>query len=188
MVIMANFSLSDSFCSLTSLPLPFIPADTTTNTQCLRVIFRRVLSDATIQLPHRLLVIYKRRNAAELLKLFLDFDRVEEAVALTIELVDAYLGRGKEVFDLERSLHASGPPASVCIPTTHVDRLQYSLNNSQPGDVLRAQLAEKLEAKLSEYFTALNQASTDYLNYAKRAAAAGGSGDGGGGGGSMMEL
>jgi len=156
-------------------------SNTTTTTQCLRVIFRRVLSDATVQLPNRLLIIYKQRNASELLKLFLDFDRVEEAVALTVELIDAYLGHGKDVFRLDRSLHSSGPAASVCIPATYIDQLRYSLKNSQQGDLLRTQLAEKLEIKLGEYFSALTRASNDFVSYARRVAP---TTEGGG----MMEL
>ena len=132
------------------------------------MIFRRVLSDATVQLPHRLLIIYKRRNAAELLKLFLDFDRVEEAVALTTELLDAHLGRGKDIFGLERSLHAAGPAAILCIPATYIDQLRYSLRNSRPGDLFRAQLAECLEDKLNEYHAALSRASADFVSYARR--------------------
>ena len=147
------------------------------------MIFRRVLADATIQLPNRLLIIYKRRNAAELLKLFLDFDRVEEAVSLATELVDAYLGRGNEVFSLEQSLHAAGAAATVCVPVTYIDQLRYSLKNSRSGDVFRAQLSEKLENKINEYLQALTLRSRDCVTYSRQTMRISGSG-----GGSAMEL
>ena len=139
------------------------------------MIFRKVLADATIQLPNRLLIIYKKRNASELLKLFLDFDRVEEAVALAVELIDAYLGRGKEVFSLEQSLHAAGVAATVCVPVTFIDQLRYSLKNSRSGDTFRAQLSEKLESKLSEYLEALTLKSRDCVTFARQTALQSGS-------------
>ena len=40
-------------------------------------------------------------NAAELLRLYLDYDLLEEASLLTLEYIDAVMGKGKEYFGLK---------------------------------------------------------------------------------------
>lgn len=46
-------------------------------------------------------------NAAELLRLYLDYDLLEECADLAIEYIDAVLGRGSEYFGLKVSLHGT---------------------------------------------------------------------------------
>ena len=43
----------------------------------------------------------QRLNAAELLRLYIDFDLLEEATHLTMEYIDAVLGAGPEYFGLK---------------------------------------------------------------------------------------
>ena len=52
----------------------------------------------------------QKRNAAELLRLYLDYDLLEEAARLTLEYIDAVCGSGKEYFDLKVSPQ---PPPTI---------------------------------------------------------------------------
>lgn len=47
--------------------------------------------------------INQRLNAAELLRLYLDYDLLEDAGGLVLELMQATLGKGKEMFGLQVS-------------------------------------------------------------------------------------
>ncbi len=50
-------------------------------------------------------LFFQRLNAAELLRLYIDFDLLEEATHLCLEYIDAVLGRGAEYFGLKVRLH-----------------------------------------------------------------------------------
>ena len=45
----------------------------------------------------------QRLNGAELLRLYIDFDLLEDATHFTMEYIDAVLGRGPEYFGLKVS-------------------------------------------------------------------------------------
>ena len=143
-----NHLINQSFNLSTTILNTFSSSETATNTECLQVIFRKVLADATIQLPNRLLIIYKHGDA----------------VPLSVELIDSYLGRSKGSRSTGRCIR----PASVCIPVTYIDQLRYSLRNSRSGDVYRAQLSEKLRSKLSEYIDALSLETNNSVAYARQ--------------------
>ena len=51
------------------------------------------------ELSHNFML--QRLNAAELLRLYIDFDLLEEAAHLTMEYIDAVLGAGPEYFGLK---------------------------------------------------------------------------------------
>ena len=51
------------------------------------------------ELSHKFML--QRLNAAELLRLYIDFDLLEEAAHLTMEYIDAVLGAGPEYFGLK---------------------------------------------------------------------------------------
>ena len=44
---------------------------------------------------------YKQKNAAELLRVYIDFDMLEAAGELAVEYINAVLGIGKESFGIE---------------------------------------------------------------------------------------
>ena len=46
---------------------------------------------------------YKQKNAAELLRIYINFDMLEEAGELAIDYINAVLGIGKESFGIEVS-------------------------------------------------------------------------------------
>lgn len=45
--------------------------------------------------------VLQKVNAAELLRLYLDYDRLEEAALMSVEYIEALLGKGKEYYGLE---------------------------------------------------------------------------------------
>ncbi len=59
--------------------------------------------DDVIALRSVLRRLLQRLNAAELLRLYIDFDLLEDAAALTLEYIDAVLGKGPEYFGLKVS-------------------------------------------------------------------------------------
>ncbi|ERE70222.1 nuclear pore complex protein [Cricetulus griseus] len=56
-----------------------------------------------VPLPNWLINSYKKVDAAELLRLYLNYDLLEEAVELVSEYVDAVLGKGHQYFGIELS-------------------------------------------------------------------------------------
>ena len=53
------------------------------------------------RLAHGPLVCVQEINSAELLRLYLDYDLLEEAANLTLELIDSVCGGGKEFYGLK---------------------------------------------------------------------------------------
>jgi nuclear pore complex protein Nup160 len=66
-------------------------------------------------------------NSAELLRSFLDYDLLEEAVNLVLEMIDGVCGKGKEYFGLKTFLHAGAP--AVWLPYTAIDQLLLALRD-----------------------------------------------------------
>lgn len=83
-------------------------------------------------LPHWLVMSYKLRNPAELLRVLLSAGRLVEATELAKEYVWAVLGRGKEYFGLENSLLATTPP--TWLPFQTLDLLLLELEESGEQD------------------------------------------------------
>ncbi|KAL1443405.1 hypothetical protein MTO96_007488 [Rhipicephalus appendiculatus] len=92
-----------------------------------RLIASKLLCNGFL-LPPWLTESYKERDAPELLRLLIAYSRLEEATDISIEYVDAVLGKGKEYFGLTSALHASSPP--VWLPHTTFDRLLVALKSS----------------------------------------------------------
>ncbi|KAL3214102.1 hypothetical protein MRX96_051524 [Rhipicephalus microplus] len=104
-------------------------------------------------LPPWLIESYKERDAPELLRLLIAYSRLEKATDISIEYIDAVLGKGKEYFGLTSSLHASSPP--VWLPHTTFDRLLVALKSSAN---MESQY-QKLDHKLKDYFKTLERVS-----------------------------
>jgi nuclear pore complex protein Nup160 len=83
-------------------------------------------------LPHWLVMSYKQRNPAELLRVLLSAGRLVEATDLAKEYIWAVLGRGKEYFGLEYALLATAPP--TWLPFQTLDLLLLELEESSEQD------------------------------------------------------
>ncbi|XP_073515088.1 nuclear pore complex protein Nup160 isoform X1 [Phyllobates terribilis] len=113
-----------------------------------------------IPLPSWLTISYKEVDAAELLRLYLKYDLLEEAAELVLEYVDAILGKGHRDFGIEWPLSALSP--LVWLPYSSIDHLLQALeenNNSR----LNRELREKLGDKLGYYFQKLGESTSHLL-------------------------
>ena len=94
-------------------------------TRCHRAAARKILSlDCT--LPHWLAASYKMRNAGELISVYHHAGLLEDAARVTLELIDAMLGKGKECFGPSSKPLDVGSP--VWLPYTVFDRLLLELD------------------------------------------------------------
>lgn len=69
----------------------------------------------------------QRVNSAELLRLYLDYDLLDEAASLVLEMLDSVCGKGKEYFGLKTFLHTGAP--AVWLPYTAIDQLLLALRD-----------------------------------------------------------
>uniref|UniRef100_A0A8C3XK86 Nucleoporin 160 n=1 Tax=Chelydra serpentina TaxID=8475 RepID=A0A8C3XK86_CHESE len=81
-----------------------------------------------VPLPNWLINSYKKVDAAELLRLYLNYALLEEAVDLVLEYVDALLGKGHEHFGIEHPLSAIAP--MVWLPYSAIDQLLQALGEN----------------------------------------------------------
>ncbi|KAM9816490.1 nuclear pore complex protein Nup160-like [Syngnathus typhle] len=92
--------------------------------------------------PDWLVKFYKEVNAAALLRVFLNFDLLDEAAELVIEYIDALLGRGHQYFGIKTPLSARNP--SVWLPYTPIDQLMAALKDTRSKQGLYERLVDKL--------------------------------------------
>ncbi|KAM8939771.1 nuclear pore complex protein Nup160 [Pelodytes ibericus] len=124
-----------------------------------RCVINKLLSHG-VPLPNWLINSYKAVDAAELLRLYLKYDLLEEAAELVLEYTDALLGKGHQYFRIEKPLSATAP--LVWLPYSAIDHLLQALaenrNNQHNTDMLN-----KLNRKLETYFQQL-ETSTSLLS------------------------
>ncbi|XP_067018107.1 nuclear pore complex protein Nup160-like [Acropora muricata] len=112
-------------------------------------------------LPTWLVNDYKRFNAPELLRLYINYDLLLEAVLLSVEYIQAALGNGKEYFGLENALHATSP--SVWLPYTAIDQLLLLLKDVQLDSEL-AKARDELKDQLDRFHEQVATVSHDMIN------------------------
>ena len=124
-----------------------------------RCVINKLLAHG-IPLPNWLINSYKTVDAAQLLRLYLNYDLLEEAVDLVSEYVDAVLGKGHQYFGIEFPLSATAP--MVWLPYTAIDQLLQALRESSanPSNVL---LYQKLHDKMEDYHQKVSVATRDRL-------------------------
>ncbi|XP_034062787.1 nuclear pore complex protein Nup160 [Gymnodraco acuticeps] len=106
-----------------------------------RCVINKLLSHG-VPLPDWLIKSYKEVDAASLLRLYLNFDLLEEAGDLVLEYVDALLGRNR-YYGLEGPLSATSP--SVWLPYTSIDQLLQTLNETQSNSSMYDKVRDRLE-------------------------------------------
>ncbi|CAJ1055772.1 nuclear pore complex protein Nup160 [Xyrichtys novacula] len=107
-----------------------------------RCVINKLLSHG-VPLPDWLLNAYKAVDPASLLRLLLNFDLLDAAAELVLELVDALLGRGHQYFGIERPLSATS--SSVWLPYTAIDQLLQSLSQTQTNSIVYLKVKDKLD-------------------------------------------
>ncbi|XP_068947747.1 nuclear pore complex protein Nup160 [Petaurus breviceps papuanus] len=111
-------------------------------------------------LPSWLINSYKKVDAAELLRLYLNYDLLEEAVDLVSEYVDAVLGKGHQYFGIEFPLSATSP--MVWLPYSAIDQLLQSLGENS-ANTHNLALHQKILDKLNDYQEKVDRATRDVL-------------------------
>ncbi|NXF12677.1 NU160 protein, partial [Smithornis capensis] len=150
-----------------------------------RCVINKLLAHG-IPLPNWLINSYKEVDAAELLRLYLNYDLLEEAVDLVLEYVDAVLGKGHQYFGIEVPLSPTSP--TMWLPYTAIDQLLQALRESSanensvvvgaqspnpaqgwaggcgiPADSCLSQLYEKLNDRMEDYQQKVNVATMERL-------------------------
>ncbi|KAF4009453.1 hypothetical protein G4228_000119 [Cervus hanglu yarkandensis] len=113
-----------------------------------------------VPLPNWLINSYKKVDAAELLRLYLNYDLLEEAVELVSEYVDAVLGKGHQYFGIEFPLSATAP--MVWLPYSAIDQLLQALGENTANSHNIA-LSQKILDKLEDYQQKVDKATRDLL-------------------------
>ncbi|CAH3152521.1 unnamed protein product [Pocillopora meandrina] len=124
-----------------------------------RCVTSKLLS-AGATLPTWLVNDYKRFNATELLRLYINYDLLLEAVMLAVEYIEAVLGKGKEYFGLTDALHGTSP--SVWVPYASLDQLLVLLKDVQPDSEL-AQARDELRELLDVFHEQVTSVSRDMV-------------------------
>ncbi|TKS72896.1 Nuclear pore complex protein [Collichthys lucidus] len=112
------------------------------NGQYHRCVINKLLSHG-VPLPDWLVKSYKAVDAASLLRLFLNFDLLDDAAELVTEYVDALLGKGHLYYGIQRPLSATSP--SVWLPYTSIDQLLQTLNETQTNSSVYNRVRDKLD-------------------------------------------
>ncbi|XP_070567013.1 nuclear pore complex protein Nup160-like [Ptychodera flava] len=132
-----------------------------------KVIASKLLS-LGVPLPAWLIHSHKRVNAAELLRLYINFDMLEEAAYLAMEYIDAVLGKGKEYFGLTSCLHGTTPD-SVWLPYTALDQLLHAIKESKTESLFQ-ELYHDLNDKLKSYLSTAERVSRDMEDISRKRA------------------
>ncbi|KAL7991905.1 hypothetical protein Chor_016161 [Crotalus horridus] len=101
-------------------------------------------------------------DAAELLRLYLNYDLLEEAVDLVLEYVDALLGKGHDYFGIEVPLSATTPV--VWLPYSAIDQLLQVLGENTTNHH-NTMLYQKVRDKLEVYQKQVDKATAVHLLY-----------------------
>nr|XP_034311974.1 nuclear pore complex protein Nup160 [Crassostrea gigas] len=128
-----------------------------------RTVTVRLLSQG-FPLPSWMIKSYKELHWSDLLRRYVDYDQLEDAVVLTVEYVDAllwtYTGHDCPEFNLKS---CSRPvPQSSWLPYTCIDQLSLALKDMKQ-DSHYERLAEMLEYKLAIYFQKMRHLSEQIL-------------------------
>ncbi|XP_008309467.1 nuclear pore complex protein Nup160 [Cynoglossus semilaevis] len=109
-----------------------------------RCVINKLLSHG-VPLPDWLVTSYKSVDGASLLRLYLNFDLLDDAADLVLEYVDAVLGRGHAYFGIERPLSATSTSSSSWLPYTSIDQLMQTLADTQSSSSVYTKVREKLD-------------------------------------------
>lgn len=114
-------------------------------------------------LPTWLLQSYKKRNATELLNLYVSHGRLIEAAQFATEYIWAMIRSGGEYFGLTSSLQSFG--SALCFPVNAIDLLLYGLKINVKHDHEYQQCFDELTAVVNYYVDVAVRVSNDKIQY-----------------------
>jgi len=118
------------------------------------------LASSSCSFPPWLLAGYKKRDCAELIRLYHQLGLIELAGELAIEYIRAVMGDGAEYFGLEGGLKATSKPAWV--PWTVLDRLFLELKENSSHSGVKNVLT-RLEGTVEKYLDLVESVSIDMV-------------------------
>lgn len=121
-----------------------------------RCIATKLLAQA-FPLPTWLIYSYKGLNTSELLRVYIDFDMLEDAVILTMEYIDAVMdsirGHESELFNLRGCQQSQTQTA--WLPYTSIDQLLIALGDHK-HDITHGKLYDSLQNKMATYYDCIS--------------------------------
>ncbi|XP_017773941.1 PREDICTED: nuclear pore complex protein Nup160 homolog [Nicrophorus vespilloides] len=122
--------------------------------------YHRVVADKILHmgmaLPHWFLASYKKRNPAELLRLYYFTGYLEEAAEFCMDYLKAALGYGPEYFGIEQYLTPMAK--ALCLPVNIIDALIFELEQQNDNDERKP--FEQIHELLKELFEKYLDTST----------------------------
>ncbi|XP_070491725.1 nuclear pore complex protein Nup160 homolog [Chironomus tepperi] len=116
-----------------------------------RDVVKHILANQAF-IPQWLLDTYKKHKASELLYLYLQYGRLDEAAELAIDFVRAYLGYGNELFGFKHYVAKTHPS----FPINTMDLLLYHLKAQGEKDKLCQENYDLLKTSIDEYLKTAN--------------------------------
>lgn len=127
-------NLSDLTLTLSYSEMPWVYLKKTLEEEDLKKEYHRDVIKCLLAnqafVPQWLLCIYKVHKPSELLYLYLQYGRLDEAAELAVDFVRAYLGYGSEVFGFKYYVAKSLPS----FPVNTIDMLLHQLKIHGPKD------------------------------------------------------
>lgn len=117
-------------------------------------------------LPHWLFLSYRKRNASELLRLFVLHGRLTEATDFAKEYIAAMMNTGGEYFGVKNALHATLP--ALCFPVNTIDMLLYNLKLNETKDKEYGDCLKELTSAVHTYVNTAEQISRNRIEFCAR--------------------
>ncbi|XP_066602662.1 nuclear pore complex protein Nup160 homolog [Prorops nasuta] len=129
-------------------------------TELHKIVAKKLLQSAAF-LPQWLLMSYKQRNAAELLRIMLKAGRILEASEFAVDYVKSVLGTGKNNSSIENILVATAPP--VCLPINTLEVLLFELECASKEDSIFIENYQELKKTMDKYVETVIRVSEDMI-------------------------
>jgi len=114
-----------------------------------------------IPIPYSLKFSYQKRNSSELIFLLISYNCLEEAVDLSLELINGYLGIGTDYFDINFNVMSG----EICyFPNQIFNKLLSILEENKDESKACAEMQKQLKTKLDDYKRYATAASERILN------------------------
>ncbi|XP_015116338.1 nuclear pore complex protein Nup160 homolog [Diachasma alloeum] len=114
-------------------------------------------------IPQWLMGSYKKRNAAELLRIIVGSGRLLEACDLAVDYINAVLGEGMEYFGLKQPIVATGAP--VWLPLNTIELLLMELEHAKREDNVYVESYGRLKKTLDQYVQTMVRVSEDMVRF-----------------------
>ncbi|KAG5683941.1 hypothetical protein PVAND_013197 [Polypedilum vanderplanki] len=148
---LGDLSLTVSCSEMSWIYLKKLLEDEDKENEYCREVVRHILANQAF-IPQWLLDIYKKNKPSELLYLYLQYGRLDEAAELAIDFVRAFLGYGSEIFGFNTYIAKTHPS----FPVNTIDLLLYQLKAHGEKDQTCRDNYKLLKETINEYLKTAN--------------------------------